>query len=209
MKKHIFPLVLSFVFIATNAHAAVKRSADLLQIKDDLGKSARQTDAIAASIKSLENKIGKMNSQYLESAREGKQLNEKLTKLQSDLEARMKGLEVKRKKASELARVYALEAGDHEDQNALLKKTILKKLLKERIAKILELKKETGDLQKTVSFYSEQFDETKSNEETLYSLIVDLENKKKDLSQSYISQLEKKNALEERLENGPSEGRRL
>lgn len=197
--KKLFFLV---VFIPALSLASLRRGANSLdKIKDALGEQARAADSIAASIKSLEKEIGKVNNQYLERSRLNQSLEEKLTKLQEGLSERVAELDKRQSEAQRLTRLYALEGNDEEDENALLKREILTRLLSERLVELKNLKTSAQELRKTLAEYQERLTETRNSEEGLYALIVDLENKKKELSKNYISSLESKNELEEKLEN--------
>lgn len=198
MKKFFVLLAL----VPAISFGAIKAGGESLdQIRDELSKKAGEADKIAASIKTLEKQIGKVNNNYLERVRVNRSLSQKLETLKDSLGKRQEELDSKEAKAQEYARLYALESQDEQDQNALLKKTILSKLLKERIQQLNELKVTARELQDTYESYSVKLDETKANEDNLYSLIVELENKKRNLSQNYISSLDNKNELEEKLEN--------
>ena len=48
--------------------------------------------------------------------------------------------------------------------------------------------------------YDQKLTTTRSNEEIIYNLIMELENKKKEMSQKYISTLESKNLIEAKLD---------
>lgn len=204
MKKLFF----LFLFIPLTALASLKNpkassseKVSLGEIKDALGEKARQADSIAASITSLEKEIGMVNNRYLERSKENQSLEKKLEMLQEGIAERLAELEGKQDKARKLARLYALEGQDEEDENLLLKKTILVRLLKERMAELDGLKAEARELGQTFSAYQKKLKETRANEESLYAVILDLENQKKHLSKSYITSLESKNELEEKLEN--------
>lgn len=204
MKKNISIIALISLLTASpfSAMAASKApSGSLDKIREALVSKARAADTIAASIKSLEKEIGKVNNKYLERSKQNQSLGEKLEKLKEGLDERLSELSIKEGKAKKIMRLYALEGHDEEDENALLKRTILANLLQKKLDELSSLKQQATSLKTDFEEYDLKLKETRQNEETLYSLIVDLENKKKDLSKKYISSLESKNDLEEKLES--------
>ncbi|MCO4755443.1 MAG: peptidoglycan DD-metalloendopeptidase family protein [Bacteriovoracaceae bacterium] len=194
-------LALLILLPSLNAAVTVPKGKSLKQIKEELGKKARIATTIAASIKSLEKEIGKANNKYLERSAANKSLEEKATMLKEGLEQSLVELKHEEEMAHKLARTFALESQDDEDENALLKRTILKEIARKKSAEYKAVRERTNELKEAFASYEARLSQARNDEESLYTLIVDLENKKKDLSKKYISSVENKNELEETLEN--------
>ena len=201
MKKIFLLLSFTFALASCSKVEAALGQDSLSKIKERLGEKAIQARTLAASIKSLENKIGQMNSHYLEKSRQNHSLQEKLFSLKESLQSELAELNKKESRARELARRSLLEMQDEQDQNALLKKTILRKLIVEKLQELQELKRGAQELQRAFKAYENKLSETKKSEESLHALILDLESKKKDLSKDYISTIESKNEWEAKFEN--------
>lgn len=194
-------LILLLIAQASIAATTAGKTKSINKIRDELGAKARKANTLAASIKSLENQIGKANNKYLERNSANRSLEAKAVKLKKGLEQTLVELKKEEEYAKKLASTYALEGQDEEDENALLKRTILLRLAQKRASEYKEVRERAQQLKEAFSIYEQRLAQARSDEESLYSLIVDLENKKKDLSKKYISSMEDKNALEESLEN--------
>lgn len=194
-------LVLLFIFQISNAATTSGKKLSISKIRDELGDKARKANALAASIKSLEKEIGKANNKYLERNSTNRSLEAKATQLKEGLEESLIELKKEEEYAKKLARTYALEGQDDLDENALLKRTILLRLAQKRASEYKQVKERAQELKEAFSVYEQRLAQARKDEESLYGLIVDLENKKKDLSKQYISSMEIKNELEESLES--------
>ncbi|MEX1099241.1 MAG: peptidoglycan DD-metalloendopeptidase family protein [Bacteriovoracaceae bacterium] len=170
-------------------------------IKDRLHERAREANSLAASINSLEEKIGKINNQYLEKNRQNHFLEDKLAILKDSLQKEMERLNKKENEAKVLARKRLLEMHDERDEHAFLKQTVLRDLMASKLKELKELQRRALELKSACEAYEEKLSEARKSEESLYALIVDLENKKKDLSQNYVSAIEQKNEWEGKFEN--------
>lgn len=183
------------------------KAPSLSRIKEDLAQKSREASQIAASIQSLEKEIGRANNRYLERSRERRSLEEKLGKLKEGLQSRLDELGKKEVKAKKLVNLYALEGRDEQDENALLKAALLEDLLRKRLNELSETKNRARALGETFQNYSDTLEKARRDEESLHSLILDLENQKKNLSQNYIASVETKNELEASLESALARNR--
>ena len=194
MKKILF---LTFTILSLSLNA---KSANISKLKDKISRQSAEVSKIGAQIKSLEKKLGKTNETYMDKTRLLKSLDQKIVQLRNDLSASALDISTSFKSSKKILNHYLLNTVDEYNSDELLKRKIYLKILQSKLSKLKQSQSKSQELLVAINEYEEKLKNVRVNEETLYQLIVDLENKKKNLGQSYITKLDNKNGLEEKLE---------
>jgi len=200
-------LLLSLFISLFISHAAFGSSQSLKKIKDDLNSKSSEIVKLGAQIKSLETSLNKNNDIYLKRLEQLKSYEAKVEKLMGDLKIGQEEINNEKAQLKRIAQTYIMEKNDEQDDNSLISQVLLEKSITKKLAKLEEMNKENSSLVEVISQYSKELASIKEQEDTLYELIVSLENQKKEVSQNYISNLETKNTLEEKLENALAQTR--
>tara|TARA_B100001971_G_scaffold215195_1_gene260359 strand:+ start:189523 stop:190542 length:1020 start_codon:yes stop_codon:yes gene_type:complete len=187
-------LILSSFF--TVASAATKLNG----LKDKLNSHSSKIVKLGAQIKSLEKSLTKKNSEYLERLNRLKKFQAKVDELMVDLKARQEEISEERQKLKMAAQTYILEKNDEEDDDSLISRVLLEDQIEHKLAILNDMQKENDSLVEVISQYSAKLNQVKEEEDMLYNLILSLEEQKKETSKEYITNLELKNQLEEKLE---------
>jgi murein DD-endopeptidase MepM/ murein hydrolase activator NlpD len=190
MKQLSCLLLFTSLIVAPLANAA-KMSATKLRNK--ISNQSHKLNVLAAEIKDVDNKIGKKNNDYLDKIRAIEQYDQKVSKMKIDLDITAKQISQNYQKAKSVFELFLLEKTDDDSENSLQEKMIYFELLERKITALGGAQKDSNQLLESINLYEIQLSEMKKNEEFIYRFIVDLENNKKKLSQSYISLLESKN----------------
>lgn len=190
------------IFILTSLFiSSLLAATKVVKLKDSLNKHSSKIVKIGAQIKTLEKSLSHKNSEYLESLNRLKKFQHKIESLMSDLKLRQSEIASERRRLKQLAQTYILEKNDMDDDSSLLSKVVLEDEISAKMQTLNKLQAQNDDLVAIISEYSTKLKGVQENEETLYNLILTLENQKKEASQKYISNLEIKNQIEEKLEN--------
>lgn len=187
-------LNLIFIFSVSGATKVVK-------LKDSLNEHSSKIVKIGAEIKTLEKSLSKKNSEYLSSLNRLKKFQTKVEGLMTELKVRQEEISQERQRLKRLAQTYILEKNDSEDDKSLISTVILEDEITDKLKSLNDLQNENDALVRVIADYSKKLKSVQEQEETLYNLILTLENQKKEASQNYISSLELKNQIEEKLEN--------
>jgi len=190
--KLIFCIIFSFgLFGATK---------NLESLKDELNKKSLKVTKLAASIKSLDKSIGKNNKKYISKSEELKRLEELTQDLKLGLDRSADQVARDYELTNKIFRQYLLDRIDEKDDNKILKDKIYIKTLSYQLEELNNAEYKSKKLLSKVNDLSNKLTEIKKDEQTLYDIIVTLENDKKTKSEEYINQLETKNTIRERLE---------
>jgi murein DD-endopeptidase MepM/ murein hydrolase activator NlpD len=184
-------------FLAT---ASASNSNSVKTLENNVAKRSREVNQIGAQIKTIEKKLGKTNESYIEKAQQFKLIDTKIATLKSDLSQSARKISSSFKKSRKVLHQYLLESTDQNNSDELLKRKIYLKVIQKRVNDLKQSQIESQKLLVMINDYEENLQRARINEEALYSVIVELEGKKKTLGQSYISKMEDKNELEEQLE---------
>lgn len=187
------------LMLSTSVWAKNDKSVRALQ--DDLNVKTSTISKIGATIRSIEKELGTTNDDYIGKVDELKKVENQIIELKKELSSSAKNISNSYNQTKKILNHYLLEKIDDRGRDKLLKKKVYFKLLMGKMKKLKAAQKTSGELLITINEYDERLKSSKQNEETLYQLIVDLEQKKKVLGQDYISKMEEKNELEEQLEN--------
>ena len=195
MNKKIISIL--FIIFSLNNWANVPKISTL---KQKLSSESAEVSKLAGSIKSLEKKLSTTNDGYLDSVKTIESLEQKISRMRVSLTRQAKDISNEYNKAQKALNLYLLESVDEDNENSLLHKKIYMEVLQRKLIGLKEAEKKSNTLLEQINLYDQKLTETKSSEESIYNLIVELENKKKEMSQKYVSTLESKNRFESTLD---------
>ncbi len=179
--------------------SAIAKQSGVSKLKDQLAKESAEVSKIAAEIKSLESKLGESNESYLSKTQKIKEIDEKIIALKNNLSVSAQSISKRFKESKRVLNNYLLDSIDENNEDELLKKKMYMKILSSKLSELKIAQESSQNLLVLINEYEENLKATSVNEETLYNLILSLERKKESLGQSYISKMENKNDLEEKL----------
>ena len=197
MEKNIKKLLFLTAFFAIDTMAVTKSTS---KFQNKFVEYSSKVNKIAAQIKSLDKRLAKTNDSYLVSLKEIEKIEKGMTVLKTELKTNAQKISSNYNSAKKALNLYLLESSDTESDEAVLHKKIYLEVLKKNIGKLKQAQKDSNELLETITIYDQKLTETKSHEEEVYNLIVELENTKKELSQNYITYLENKNQAEVELD---------
>lgn len=197
MKKSVIVLIFSLLF---SQFSLGKETTSISTLKDKLNNQMSVLATLGAEIRSIEDQLGKKNDDYLAKAKEIQRLETHVSQMKENLAASAQEISKNYATTKKILNHYLLDISDEKSQDRLLKKKIYIKLLQNKIKDLQEAQASSHSLLGTVKDYEQRLDESKKDEGALYRLLVDLEDKKKELGQKYVSSLELKNDYEENLE---------
>lgn len=190
---NIITLVLTFSSLAYS-------KTSVRSLKDKLNSQSADVAKIGATIRTIEKQLGETNDTYINKARNLKNIDSKILILKEDLTKSATEISKSYKISRNILNQYLLDKIDEKSGDKLLKKKVYLKLLAGNVQKLKVAQKSSSELLEAIQEYENRAKSARINEETLYNLIVDLENKKKILGSDYISKMEEKNEIEEQLE---------
>ena len=188
-----------FFFILTSSFAVAKVPSSR-KLKNKLANESAAVTKIAAQIRDLEKKLGHKNDGYLESVALIEKLEVKIQKLKGTLTQNADDISKEYKRSQKALNLYLLESIDEENDESLLHKKIYLELLSKKLVSLKGAEERSNSLLDSINLYEQQLTKTRAEEESIYEVIVDLENQKKEMSQSYVSTLESKNRYESALD---------
>lgn len=194
MNKFFFLFILSIPLLA---QAKVPKTTYL---KNKLANESEAVSRIAAQIRDLEKKLNSKNDGYLESVALIESIELKISKLKEALTSNASDISEEYKKSQKALNLYLLETIDEENDDKLLHKKIYLELFSRKLKSLKTAEKRSSKLLEAINLYGQKLTETRVKEEAIYNIIVELENKKKEMSKSYVSKLETKNRYESALD---------
>lgn len=199
MKKNTYNLFLIFMLVFTsNAFAKKKQSVGTL--KDKLNKQVSVIADLGAKIRSIEKDLGNINDDYLVKTQEIKKLDKVISEMRKNLSGSAEDISTNYGTTKKILNHYLLDVVDERSQDKLLKRKIFVRLLRQKMKDLEEAQGSSQKLLLTLKEYEDRLAQSNQDEDAMYRLLVDLEDKKKRLGQDYVSSLELKNDYEEKLE---------
>lgn len=178
----------------TEAKISVKK------IKDELSQKSERVFKLGAKIRSLEKNLGSKNDDYLTNMSRVRKIESVISEIRVRLQSNTKNINSKYQTTKKLWQYYLINQQDQESEDYIFRKKALIQTLGKQIKSLKNAKIKSKALMNTLASYEQQLVDYRTNSNSLYQLILDLESNKKNLSQKYISALERKNELEEKLE---------
>lgn len=195
MKKILILLFIPFIF--QTANGAVSKVNIL---KDKITKHAHSVNKLAAEIKDLDKKIGQNNDNYLRRVQEIEKLETKISHLKTELKMSAKNVSNEYRKTKLAFDSYLLEATDRESDHAIRLKKVYYEILVKNLSVLKHTQERSNSLLEHIKEYEIALMQKKQDEESIYNIIVDLENTKRTKGQAYISELEIKNLKQAELD---------
>ncbi len=192
--KIFFILSIIFTLSVFNSNASVK------SLKDKITSQSLQVNKLAAQIKDIDNKINSSNSEYVKKMKEIDKLDLKISRLKNGLEENASHISEEYHLAKLSFDNYLLESSDIDSEESILTKEIYIELLEQKIKKLKEAQLSSNQNLSLINELEQKITIMKKDEETLYNIIISLENNKKNYSQKYLNILENKNANQSRLD---------
>jgi len=197
--KLLLKFTVTFCFVLTTTSMALSKTS-VRALKDKLNTQSADVAKIGATIRTIEKELGKTNDTYINKARNLKNIDSKILVLKESLTHSATEISDSYKLSRNILNQYLLDKIDDKSGDKLLKKKIYFKLLAGNVQKLKIAQKSSRNLLEAIQEYEGRAKNARINEDTLYNLIVELENKKKFLGSDYISKMEAKNEIEEQLE---------
>jgi murein DD-endopeptidase MepM/ murein hydrolase activator NlpD len=194
-------LLISLVFVF-NLYAA-----NISRLKDELNSRSFKVTKLAATINSLDKSIGSNNRKYLDKRNQLNQLEAQLAGLQEELTSSADNVSKDYDLVNKIFRQYLLDRIDQEDDNKILKDKIYIQTLSLQLEELNHAQLESKKMLDQVNTLTKTLSGIKREEQSIYDLIVELENDKKNKSQEYLNNLESKNTIRERLEKAMAKSR--
>lgn len=167
---------------------------EIQKIKSNLTEKTQHSLKLQAQIRSLENNLETQNKNHLKVLNEINELEDTLSQMRLSLTEQASLIAQKEKKLRAWISELALT------QNNTLEFTIKKRLANKEVDKLKveldKLKRQNEFLSSKLDLYQQKADKLKIQEETLLSLISDLEDDKQDLAKNYLSTQAEKTELE-------------
>lgn len=190
-----YSLILCFIL---GSAIASKRSINTL--KNKLTDQSHRLNILAAKIKNIEKEISKKNSTYLDNVRSIEQYDKKIAQMKTELSSSAEEISENYRKTKSSFELFLIEKTDEDNENSLLERAIYFELLSKKIKDLEKSQKVSNGLLEDINFYEQELARIRGNEESIYKVIVDLENSKKNLSKEYINVLENKNLSQSKLD---------
>ena len=197
MRRHQYLLTILCLFISLEGFSAAK---SLNKLKDKISKLNNQINLLVAEIKDIDSKISQHNSKYVSQMKSLDELDQKLLVLSSEYENTSMRLEEEKLKTKKAFHLYLIEKDNRYKEHNLLEQKLYSEVLTRKMLELKKLSNSSQTQKNKVQFLREKVGKTKSEEEILYKLIIELENKKKIAGQNYIDLMEEKNLQEGELD---------
>lgn len=195
-----FGIAILSIFLSFEVMGAVSQK-EIKALKKKLVSQSNDIYKIGATIQSLEEELGQKNNSYLEQVSKTTKLEEKLNELKRSLALQEEKIKESKQKLKKLSEKLILEKVDDSSDDSLLKQKLYISALLESKNELNRWLEETKTNQNNVKLYYERLQEYKKTENEIYELVVDLENKKKELSENYLQKVADKNTLESKLDS--------
>ncbi len=186
-----------FSFLVTLDLQASTKS--IKKLRDKISNESTRINKLAAQIQDIDSKISFNNDSYVQRMKDLEKLEHKVENLKFDLKKSADYISEEYIDTKKAFNLYILESTDEEAEDSLLSKNLYLDLLKKKMNELNKAQKNSKSFLKQIQNYEQSISAKKAEEETLYKLIVDLENSKKSMSQKYISLMEDKNRNQSKL----------
>lgn len=189
------------IFFVTHASLAAISQQEVSRLKRELSSQSNQIFKISGSIQSLEEELGQKNNIYLLQVEKIARVEESLEKLKTILDKQKQEIANEESKLKKLAEKLILEKSDDSSDDSLLKQKLFVTALLDNQKSLEESLTKTLELEKDVEAYQVRLEEHKKVETDIYQIVIELEQKKKNLSEEYLKKVSVKNDLESKLDN--------
>lgn len=189
-------LLFLIFFITQFAFAKV----DVSLLKDNLSDQTNKLNKLAAKIKDFDRRIGSNNNSYLRQVKDIENIEHELSELRLESEKSARKISSEFNQVKSALDLYVLEVSENEFDEDIERKSIHFEILKKKITMLKIAEKSSQKNLKKIKNLEESLTSKKSEENEIYSLILELEDQKRKLSQTYVDELESKNQLQSQIE---------
>lgn len=181
----------------------------LKKLKDRVTNQTNKLDKLAAKIKDFDLRIGSTNNSFLRKGQEIEVLEKALIELKKGLQLSAQEISGEFKQVQLAFDLYLLETSEEQSERDISQTSIHLELLQKKLQGLKVFQEKSKNLMAKLGTYEKNLAEKKREEEEVYALIIELEKRKKDMSQKYINEMEKKNRLQSSLEKSVAKSRVL
>ena len=174
-KLRLVPIYFALI-VTGHVYAANK----VTKLKQKISKYNREINLLVAKINDLESRINSNNQKYIERMKTIEGVSSALDVLKASLYSAKNEISRERKKSQKAFHYYLLEKVD-EDGDNFIEKKLYEDVLKTKLAALSKLQNDSKSKILQVENLEKEFTSFKNEEETLYGLIVRLEDQKKDI----------------------------
>lgn len=196
LKKISFVLILA-VNVAWSSSGTQGKKL-LVHLQNNLEVQKSKVSKLKASIRSIENEIGKKNSTYLMRLEQLKKLDNIKIEMNNELSFNNDLID---KEQERIRTIVAKLVGNSltQDLEQTYEKAVLKNVIEQRAQKLSSYKSNNQNIQDELTKVNQKIEMIKGIEQDLYSAIINMENRKGGLARKYLVELDEKDNLEKQL----------
>jgi septal ring factor EnvC (AmiA/AmiB activator) len=202
MELKLLTFTFFFLLVSLNQVYAslANRNANIKNIKVKLAEYGNEITTLAARINTLEKELGSRNGHYLESIKKMDTLVELSSRLSEKLKEIANKLEKEKKQYQKLVDAYLNSSFIQGNDLSLISKQVYLEKLKMIKTSITENEVTVSNLKNELASINQDINDAKSVEQTMASVIKQLEIEKTNLSNLYLEKLDTKNKLEKKVD---------
>lgn len=197
-------LSLQLVFNGISAGASVKPALDadskislLNSYREQLKNHNLRFKELKSSLEQLEENISSQNNRYITGLNITQKVGAKVESMESELQEREKSIKTNYQNSKKILLSYFANKIDSESTSEnILQRKVLKKLLVSHLSDLNKNIEQNKDLRNKIDLLKSRTSEYKAVEKTLYTLVIDLENQKKNLVTNYFKVVNEKKVVE-------------
>jgi septal ring factor EnvC (AmiA/AmiB activator) len=198
-------IVFFFIFIShvsfNQAQAGIaSRNKNISNIKIQLAEYSNEITGLAAQINSIEKDLGSKNSHYIENIKKIDTLSEISAKLSFQVKKLSTELATEKKQYQKLIDAYINNSFYQDNELNVVSKQVYLEKLKTIKVSISENELVISQLESELTTINRDINDARSIEQTMGSVIRDLESRKADLSTAYVDMVATKNKLEKQID---------
>ncbi len=190
-------IYLSLVFGLSLSYGAKHKALD--NLKNTLAVANTDLTKVKGEIVFFEKEIGTKNDLYISKVKLINSIDQKLEDLQLSVVSTQSQLKEKRIELKSTLDMALLEKVDSQSVESLIRTKILNKKVKVQGQELKKMMSESERYLSIIQTYKNKISKLKSDEKFIHNLILDLELKKRKLSQKYITYLDKKSSLTRKI----------
>lgn len=188
-------IAISFI-VVSQVYAASKTK----KLKDELVNYQNQLNTLEAQLNQIDKDLQKYNTSYLEDQSKIGQLEENLQEDRNQLGETAEQISQRFNQAKKAYLFYLMEANDEASDDQLFQKKLMLEVLKVKVDSFQQAQERSQKILKNINSFEQQITEYKKQEDSIYQYILDLENRKKDVGEKFISLTERKDILQGELD---------
>jgi murein DD-endopeptidase MepM/ murein hydrolase activator NlpD len=197
--KFKYLLIFSVLITGTTCLSASLKGKKLVKkLRNDLVVQKSKVTTLTASIRSIENEIGKKNSSYLRRLEQLQKLDVIKDEMNSELLHNQKIASLEQLRVNQ---ILSKLVGTSLDENLqqVYEKTVLKAIISAQMQKLKSYKKNNLQIRTQLIKLNKKMENVHSFEKDLYSVIMNMESKKGLLAQKYLEEVGNREKIENYL----------